>query len=117
MDAMMREAARGRLWRWPVVLGLALALVLSLFHDLPVFAGTGDFDPLPIASAVSTPVGAPADACVPAAGCHCLCHTAAQAIVAADCIPVLFELSLCSPRDSTPPGSRAGLPPFRPPRA
>jgi hypothetical protein len=115
MDAMMREAARGRMWRWPVVLGLALALVLSLFHDLPAIAG--GTDPLPVASAASTPVGVPADACVPAAGCHCLCHTATQAIVAADCTPVLFELSLCSPRDSMPPGSRAGLPPFRPPRA
>jgi hypothetical protein len=116
MNAMMREAARGRLWRWPVVLGLALALVFATFHDLPALAGTGGTDPLPVASA-STPFEAPADACVPAASCHCLCHTAAQAIVAADCIPVLFELSVCSPRDSMPPGARAGLPPFRPPRA
>ena len=34
--------AEGRLfWRWPLALSLALAVAISLFHDLPAFAGGG----------------------------------------------------------------------------
>ena len=62
-------------------------------------------------------VEAPGDSQAPAAGCHCLCHMAAQAIGAPIVTPILFNESLFPPRGSVPPRSCAGLPPFRPPRA
>ena len=38
--------AVGRLfWRWPLALSLALAVAISLFHDLPAFAGGGNSKP------------------------------------------------------------------------
>jgi hypothetical protein len=115
--ALRREAAWRRLWRWPLAFGLALAVAVSLFHDLPALAGTGGADPTPVVFAASAPVEAPGDSQAPAAGCHCLCHMASQAIGTPIVTPVVFNESLLPPRGSVPPRSCAGLPPFRPPRA
>ena len=114
---IMREAASRRFWRWPQAFALALALVASLFHDLPTLAGTAGSDPIAVAAAssTSTPFQAP-DSQAPAVGCHCLCHMAAQAMAAPIVTATVHEDSLGLPRDSTVPRSRAGLPPFRPPR-
>jgi hypothetical protein len=117
-QTIMREAPSRRLWRRPLAFGLALALVVALFHDLPALAGTAGSDPTAVAAASSpsTPVQAP-DSQAPAVGCHCLCHMAAQAMAAPIVTPVVFDDSLSLPPDSTAPRSCAGVPPFRPPRA
>jgi hypothetical protein len=118
MQAIMRTAPNRGFWRWPLAFGLALALVISLFHDLPALAGTAGSDPMPAAvmSSTSTPAH-PSDSQAPAVGCHCLCHLASQAIAPPVVTPVIFNDSLRPPRDSAAPPSCAGLPPFRPPRA
>jgi hypothetical protein len=116
MKVMLREAAGRRFWRWPLAAVLALAVTASLFHELPALAATGGADPVAVASAASAPVEVPGSQ-APDLGCHCLCHMAAQAIAAPIVTPAVFEDSLDPPRASAPPRSRAGLPPFRPPRA
>jgi hypothetical protein len=118
MQAIMRTASGRRFWRCPLAFGLALALVISLFHDLPALAGTAGSDPMPAAamSSTSTPTH-PSDSQAPAVGCHCLCHLASQAIASPIVTPVIFGDSLRPPLDSTAPPACAGLPPFRPPRA
>jgi hypothetical protein len=106
-----------RFWRLPLILGLALAVAISLFHDLPAFAGTGESPaPLTVASSTSTPVQAP-DSRAPGHGCHCLCHMTAQAIASPVVTPVVFNEPLYLPPQGLPMRSCAGLPPFRPPRA
>jgi hypothetical protein len=116
-QAIMRAAPGPRSWRWPLAFGLVLALVVSLFHDLPALAGTAGSGPIPAAvmSSTSTPAH-PSDSQAPAIGCHCLCHMASQAIASLVVTPVIFNDSLRPLRDSTAPPSCAGLPPFRPPR-
>lgn len=116
MKARMRLAASRRFWRWPLAFGLALAVTVSLFHDLPALAGTGGGDPIAVASAASAPVEAPGSQ-APAVGCHCLCHMAAQAFAAPIVTPAVFEDSPYPRPASAPPRCCAGLPPFRPPRA
>lgn len=118
MQAIRRTASRRLFWRWPLAFGLALALVISLFHDLPALAGTAGCDAMPSAamSSTSTP-DHPFDSQAPAVGCHCLCHVTSQAIASPIVTPVIFNDSLRPPRDSTALRSCAGLPPFRPPRA
>jgi hypothetical protein len=120
MKAAYRTTNRddGRcLWRWPMVLSLALAVAISLFHDLPAFAGRGDASPTPlaIASFTSAPVQSP-DSQAPGRGCHCLCHMTAQAIASPGVSPVIFNEPLYLPPQDVPARSCAGLPPFRPPR-
>ena len=39
--AIIGKAEGRRFWRWPLALSLALAVMISLFHDLPAFAGRG----------------------------------------------------------------------------
>jgi hypothetical protein len=107
-----------RFWRWPLALGLAIAMVVALFHDLPAFAGKIDSGPPTLAAAVastSAPVQAP-DSQAPGHSCHCLCHVAPQALASPVVTPVAFGSSLDLPPGNTPPRSCAGLPPFRPPR-
>jgi len=118
MQAIRRTASGRLVWRWPLAFGLALALVISLFHDLPALAGTAGSDPMPAAvmSSTSTPAH-PSDSQAPAIGCHCFCHLASQAIAPPIVTPVIFNDSLRPLRDSTALRSCAGLPPFRPPRA
>jgi hypothetical protein len=115
--AIIGNATGGRLWRWPMVLSLALAVAISLFHDLPAFAGRGDASPTPlaIASFTSAPVQSP-DSQAPGHGCHCLCHMTAQAIASPAVSPVVFNEPLYLPPQDVPARSCAGLPPFRPPR-
>jgi hypothetical protein len=120
IQAIMRTASGRRFWRWPRAFGLALALalVISLFHDLPALAGTAGSDPLPAVAMSSTTTPAlPSDSQAPALGCHCLCHLTSQAFAAPVVTPVIFNDRLRPLRDSTAPPSCAGLPPFRPPRA
>ena len=107
-----------RLRRWPLALGLAVTMVVSLFHDLPALAGRAESGAIPVVAALSTsaPVQAP-DAQAPALGCHCLCHMAGQVLADPVVTPVAFGDSLALPPASTAPPSCAGLPPFRPPRA
>jgi hypothetical protein len=108
-----------RFWRWPLTLGVAIALVLALFHDLSAFAGNVDSGPRTLVAAVSStsaPVQAP-DSLAPGHSCHCLCHIAPQALARPVVTPVAFGSSLELPPGNTPPRSCAGLPPFRPPRA
>lgn len=114
----MRETGGPRFWRWPLAFALALAVVLSLFHELPALAATGGADPMPVAavSSASMPAQVP-DSHAPGLGCHCLCHMAAQAIAAPVAAPAVFEYSPYLLRTGAPPPSRPGLPPFRPPRA
>ena len=113
--AIMREAAGRQFGRWPLAFGLALAMIVSLFHDLPALAGTAGADPIAVASITIVPSEAP-DSQAPGLGCHCLCHMAAQAWASPIATPIVFNESLYPPRDSTAPRSCAGLPPFRPPR-
>src|SRR5262245_2986807 len=96
------SSACRRFWRWPLAFGLALALLVSLFHDLPALGGTGDPGPIPVAgtSFTSSPVQ-PSDTHAPAVGCHCLCHLASQAIASPVVTPVIFGDSLRPLRDST----------------
>jgi hypothetical protein len=118
MTKAITGKATGRLfWRWPLAFGLALAVAISLFHDLPAFAGTGDASstPLAVASSTSAPVQAP-ESQSPGHGCHCLCHITAQAIASPVVTPVVFDEPLYLPPQGVPTRSRAGLPPFRPPR-
>jgi hypothetical protein len=53
-QAIMRTTSGRLFWRWPLAFGLALALVISLFHDLPALAGTAGSDPIPAAVMSST---------------------------------------------------------------
>jgi hypothetical protein len=111
--------AVGRLfWRAPLALSLALAVAISLFHDLPAFAGNGNFSStsVTVASSMSVPIQAP-DSQAPGHGCHCLCHMTAQAIASPVVTPVVFNEPLYLPPQGVPMRSCAGLPPFRPPRA
>jgi hypothetical protein len=118
MQAIRRTPSGRFSSRWPLVFGLALALVISLFHDLPALAGTAGSNPMPAAAMSSTITPAhPPDSQAPAVGCHCLCHLTFQAFAAPVVTPVIFNDSLRPLRDSTAPPSCAGLPPFRPPRA
>jgi hypothetical protein len=115
--AIIAKAASRRFWRWPITLGLALAVAISLFHDLSAFADKSDPSLILVAVATSTsaPIQAP-DSQTPGHGCHCLCHLLAQAITSPVVTPVVFNESLYPPPESAPPRSYAGLPPFRPPR-
>ena len=115
--ATIGKAEGRRFWRWPLALGLALAVAISLFHDLPAFAGRGDFGPpsVTVATSISVPVHAP-DSQAPMHGCHCLCHMTAQAIASTVVTPVVFNEPLYLPPQGVPTRSCAGLPPFRPPR-
>ena len=117
VTATVRKAGGRHFWRWPLAFALTLALVVSLFHDLPALAGGGGAGPIPvaIASSNSTPIQAP-DAQAPGHGCHCLCHITDQCAVSPVVTPVVFNNSLNPPRDGEPIRSWAGLPPFRPPR-
>jgi hypothetical protein len=118
MQAIKRTASERLFWRWPLAFGLAVALVISLFHDLPALAGTAGSDALPAAAMSSTTTPAhPWDSQAPAVGCHCLYHLTSQAIASPIVTPVIFNDSLQPLRDSMAPPSCAGLPPFRPPRA
>ena len=119
VSAMMPQAAAGKgFWRWLQAFGLAVALIISLFHDLPAFAGWGDFSPtsVTVASSISVPAHAP-DSQAPGHGCHCLCHMTAQTIASPVVTPVVFNEPLYLPPQGVPMRSCAGLPPFRPPRA
>jgi hypothetical protein len=58
--AMIGKAEGRRFWRWPLALSLVLAMAISLFHDLPAFAGRGDFNPTSVT--VSTSIGVPVQA-------------------------------------------------------
>jgi hypothetical protein len=113
--AIMSNAAVRAFWRVPMAVALALAVAISLFHDLPALAGTGGSDQLVVVSSTSAPIPAP-DSQAPGHGCHCLCHMTAQVAAGTVVTPVVFDDSLDPPRSSAPLGSRAGLPPFRPPR-
>jgi hypothetical protein len=106
-----------RSWRWPLAFCLALAVAISLFHDLPALAGRGDPSPIPlaVASSTSAPVQAP-ESQSPGHGCHCLCHITAQSIASPVVTPVVFNEPLYLPPQGVPTRSCAGLPPFRPPR-
>ena len=116
--ATIGKAEGRQFWRWPLALSLALAVAISLFHDLPAFAGRGDFSPtsVTVAASISVPVQAP-DSQAPGHGCHCLCHMTAQAIASPVVTPVVFNEPLYLPPQGVPMRSCAGLPPFRPPRA
>ena len=117
-DRSISRRVGGRFWRWPLAFGLALAVMISLFHDLPALAGTAGPDAVPVAamSSMTTPAQ-PSDSHALAVGCHCLCHTASQALASPLALPVIFRDSLRPLPDSSVPRSCAGLPPFRPPRA
>ena len=118
MKAAGPQVREGRpFWRWPLAFCLALAVAISLFHDLPAFAGTGDPSPAraTVVSSASTPLQGP-ESQAPGHGCHCLCHMTAQAIASAVVTPVVFNEPLYLPPQGVPTGSYAGLPPFRPPR-
>jgi hypothetical protein len=117
------KAASRLFRRWPLALGLALAVVISLFHEIPAFAGMDDASRTPLAVAsISAPIQAPESApcngcnCLPGHGCHCLCHMTAQSIASTVVTPVVFKESLFPLPQSVPVRSCAGLPPFRPPR-
>jgi hypothetical protein len=110
-------------WRWPLALGLALAVAISLFHNISAVAAMDDASPTPLAVAsISAPIQAPESApcngcnCLPGHGCHCLCHMTAQSIASPVVTPVVFKESLFPLPQSVPVRSCAGLPPFRPPR-
>jgi hypothetical protein len=117
-EATIGKAEPRRFWRWPVALTLALAVAISLFHDLPALAGKGDFSPASpaVAASMSVPAHAP-DSQAPAHGCHCLCHMSAQSMASPVVTPVVFNEPLYLPPQGVPTRSCAGLPPFRPPRA
>ena len=109
--------AVGRLfWRGPLALSLALAVAISLFHDLPAFAGGGDPSPawVTVVSSASTPAQAPESRAL-GHECHCLCHMTAQAIASPAVTLVVFNEPLYLPPQGVPMRSCAGLPPFRPP--
>ena len=118
MKSTMRRASGRCFWRWPLAFGLMVALVVSLFHDLPALAGTASSDRIAVATMSSPSMPAqPSDSHALAVGCHCLCHLASQAVASPIVTPVIVNDSLRPLRDSTGPRSCAGLPPFRPPRA
>jgi hypothetical protein len=114
VTATVRKAGGRHFWRWPLAYALAVAMVVSLFHDLPALAG-GDLGPVAVVAHTSTPFEEP-DAQAPGLGCHCLCHITAQSTVSPLVTPIVFSDSLSPPRNAVPIRSWAGLPPFRPPR-
>ena len=113
--ATIGKAEGRQFWRWPLALSLALAVVISLFHDLPAFAGRSECSPASVTVVSSIPVHAP-DSQAPGHGCHCLCHMTAQAVASPAVSPVVFNEPLYLPPQDVPARSCAGLPPFRPPR-
>jgi hypothetical protein len=117
VTATVRKAGGRHFWRWPLAFALAVAMVVSLFHDLPALAGGGGSGPIPvaIASSTSTPIQAP-DAQAPGLGCHCLCHMMDRSAVSPVVTPLVFNESLDPPGNGAAIRSWAGLPPFRPPR-
>jgi hypothetical protein len=99
IKSIMPKAAGRCFWRWPLVFGLALAMIVSLFHDLPALAGMGGSDPIPVAavsSSAGTPVQTP-DSQAPGIGCHCLCHMTTQSTVSPVVTPLVFNDSLYPP--------------------
>ena len=113
--ATIGKAEGRQFWRWPLALSLAQAVAISLFHDLPAFAGRSDSSPASVTVVSSIPVHAP-DSQAPGHGCHCLCHMTAQAVASPAVSPVIFNEPLSLPPQDVPARSCAGLPPFRPPR-
>src|SRR5262245_56685710 len=115
--AILCKSGGRRFWRWPLAGALALTVVVSLFHDLPALADWVNSSLIPVTDSTSatTPVQAP-DPQAPGHGCHCLCHMTGQSTVSPGVTPVVFNDSLCPPRNGAPTRSWAGLPPFRPPR-
>jgi hypothetical protein len=112
--ASMCKPGGRRFWRWPLAFALVLAMVVSLFHDLPALAG-GDLGQVAVVAHMSTPIQTP-DAQAPDLGCHCLCHMVDRSAVSPVVSPVVFNESLDPPGNGEAIRSWAGLPPFRPPR-
>ena len=108
--ATIGQAEGRQFWRWPLALSLALAVAISLFHDLPAFAGRSDSSPASVTVVSSIPVHAP-DSQAPGHGCHCLCHMTAQAVASPAVSPVVFNEPLYLPPQDVPARSCAGLPP------
>jgi hypothetical protein len=110
-------------WGWSLAFSLALALI-SLFPDLPAFAGTSDSSrvlgavAVYASAAIEAPESAPCDdGCqCPPGQCHCLCHVKAQDFASPAVTPVAFKQSLYLPPQGGPMRSCVGLLPFRPPR-
>jgi len=118
MQSAKPKAFRTCFGRWAVSLGLMVALVVSLFHDLPAMAATAVPDPIPVAAVFSANTPAQqSDRHGPAVSCHCLCHVTSQAFASPVVTPIIFSDALRPPSNSTTVRSCAGLPPFRPPRA
>jgi hypothetical protein len=107
--ATIGQAEGRQFWRWPLALSLALAVAISLFHDLPAFAGRSESSPVSVTVVSSIPVQAP-DSQAPGHGCHCLCHMTAQAVASPAVSPVVFNEPLSLPPQDVPARSRAGLP-------
>ena len=122
-QAIIGKAERRCFWGWPLAFSLALVLI-SLFPDLPAFAGTSDSSRMlgAVAFYASAPIESPESApcddgcqCLPGQ-CHCLCHVKAQDFASPAVTPIAFRESLYLSPQSVPIRSCVGLLPFRPPR-
>src|SRR5262245_49292798 len=116
LTATVRKAGGRHFRRRPLAFALAVAMVVSLFHDLPALAGQGGSDPMPVAVASTSALVEAPDTQAPGHGCHCLCHIAAQTTVSQIVTRFVFDHSIQRPGNGVPSRALAGLPPFRPPR-
>jgi len=118
-DAIVQARHRA-FWRVPMSVIAALAVLVSLLHYHCAVAGELNSTQITAAAtALYTPPADNSDHQSPAQSghcVHCLCHAGFQ-FVALDSIPIQFSDTAYLLMASRAPGSVAGLPLFKPPRA
>src|SRR5262245_29933099 len=115
-DAIVQTRQRA-LWRVPVSVIAALAVLVSLFHFHCAVAGDVNSPQIiAVAPVLHASPAETADHQLPAQSghcAHCLCHAGSQFVAAFDSIPIQFSDTAYLIAASRIPSSLAGLPLFK----